>query len=197
VTAPSITARSLSLSLLAVLTLAGCGQGNDGSGSENTTDDSVFGGICELQAPTEVPNEGADHVSEGTMLTFESNPPASGSHYPIWARFEAFDPEIVPRGYWVHNLEHGGVALLAGPEATNADFEQLLRVYDGLPDDPQCGHRRVLLTRDPELPVPIAAVAWNWTMLSSCVDPDAIGAFVEQHRANAPEDVCGHGTYVP
>jgi hypothetical protein len=145
----------------------------------------------------EVANEGSLHVAEGSPLSFTSNPPASGNHYPIWTRFEAFDPEVVPRGYWVHNLEHGGVALLYRPDTDEGTIEQLQAVYGTLPNDPACDHPRALITADPELDDAIAVVAWNWVLEATCVDQAQILDFLEQHRGQAPEDICGDGSYVP
>src|SRR4051812_24518051 len=57
---------------------------------------------------TDVPLAPANHVPEGSPITWTSNPPTSGSHYPIWAEFdEHYD--TLDRGYWVHDLEHGAV----------------------------------------------------------------------------------------
>jgi hypothetical protein len=140
------------------------------------------------------PDRGAGHVEEGTELEFEDNPPASGDHYGVWARFEAYT-EPVPRGYWVHNLEHGGVVLLYGPSAGEELQQQLRKLYEDLPEDPKCGHSRALLSPDPELAMPIAAVAWQWVLYGDVVAPDAILQFVEEHRGQAPEDICSHGVY--
>src|SRR5438128_329499 len=44
------------------------------------------------------------HVAVGTPVTYDSNPPSSGEHYPYWAAFKAFPKPVDPR-FWVHDLE--------------------------------------------------------------------------------------------
>src|SRR5262245_26738068 len=63
----------------------------------------------------EPPQAQAFHVDELdeagvlTQLMFMSNPPAGGPHYPRWAHWMTMFmqyPTPIPRGYWIHNLEH-------------------------------------------------------------------------------------------
>jgi hypothetical protein len=145
---------------------------------------------------TEVENAGSEHVAEGSEIEYTHNPPTSGPHYPVWSVFGAFD-EVVPRGYWVHNLEHGAIVFLTGPDATSAQVDALRDAFDQLPEDPECGSPRALLTRDPELDDAVAVVAWDWVLEGDCVDPAAIERFVEEHRARGRENVCADGTYQP
>jgi hypothetical protein len=140
-----------------------------------------------------VPNEGWIHVAEGTTVTYQNNPPASGPHYPVWARYEAFSSPVA-RPYWVHNLEHGAIVLLYRPDAA-ANVQQALRdTYTRLPNDPTCGARRALLTPDPLLGQAVAAVAADHVLLGECVDETAIRQFTQTHRGHAPEDICSGGT---
>ncbi len=141
-----------------------------------------------------VANEGWAHVAEGTATTYAHNPPASGNHYAPWARYEVFATAI-PRGYWVHNIEHGGIVLLYNPGASAATIADLTAAWTAIPDDPACAHRRALLTPDLELDDTVAVVAADWVLEGPCVDQAAILAFVTAHRAMAPEDVCTPGTY--
>src|SRR5262245_31883099 len=76
----------------------------------------------------QVANEGWLHVFEGTAVTYQNNPPASGPHYPVWLRYEEFSTAL-PRPYWVHNLEHGGVIFLYRPDAPAAVVSALRDVY--------------------------------------------------------------------
>jgi Protein of unknown function (DUF3105) len=140
-----------------------------------------------------VANEGWLHVPEGSAIAYAHNPPASGPHYPVWLRYEAFSPPIA-RGYWVHNLEHGAVVLLHRPDASPDVVATLRAAYRALPEDPQCGHSRALLTPDPLLDTPVAVVAADVVLRGSCVSPTAINAFVTAHRGKAPENVCAGGT---
>lgn len=124
----------------------------------------------------------------------EQHPPASGPHYPVWARYEAY-AQAVPRGYWVHNLEHGGVILLYRPDAAPAEIERLQDAYAALPPDPGCGYPRALLTPDPLLDTPFAVVAAGRVLDGDCVDTEAVLAWFAEHVAQGPENVCSHGSY--
>ena len=141
----------------------------------------------------QVANEGWVHVAEGSVVRYPNNPPASGPHYPVWARYEEFT-SVLPRGYWVHNLEHGAVVFLYRPDTPSATVDALRAVYRGLPPDSTCGHVLALMTPDPELPKPIAAVAADWTLTADGVDAPTIQSFVAAHRNRAPERVCTPGT---
>jgi len=141
---------------------------------------------------TQVPNEGWVHVPEGTAVDYRNNPPASGPHYPVWAHYQEYTA-AVERPYWVHNLEHGAIVLLYRPDAPPATVAALLDVYRALPADPECGHARALLTPDPLLPRPVAAVAADWLLMGDVVDAASIQAFALAHRNHAPEDICDSG----
>lgn len=137
------------------------------------------------------------HVPEGTTLTFNSNPPASGPHYPVWANFQEF-PNVVPRGYWLHSAEHGAIVLLYKCEGVTCTMfqEGLRKVRDALPTDADCDPKsrvRVVITQDPQLDVPIAAVAWGWTYKADCLDLPTLTQFAKDHYNQAPENTCVSG----
>lgn len=142
----------------------------------------------------EVPSEGWDHYVEGTPLPYESNPPASGPHYPQWARYQRHE-EAVPRGYWVHNVEHGAIVLLHRPDVSAATLAELVSFYEGIAADSACGHPRALLTPDPQLPRAVAAVAADFVLEADCVPVQALTDFVAARRGRGPENVCSDGTY--
>jgi hypothetical protein len=141
----------------------------------------------------QVPNEGWDHVVEGAVVNYRNNPPASGPHYPSWARYQEFTVAVA-RGYWVHNLEHGAVVFLYRPDAPAATVGALRDAFRSVPADPQCGHGRALMTPDSALPRAIAVVAADWVLESDVVEPSVIRDFVLARRNRAPENVCDHGT---
>ena len=143
---------------------------------------------------TTVAPEGWAHVAEGAAVSYQSNPPASGPHYPVWARYREH-AGAVPRGYWVHNLEHGAVVLLYRPDAPAAAVQELRQAFAALPNDPACGHRRALLTPDPLLPQPfVAAVAAHRVLMADRLDPAWVRSFVETFRGHGPEAVCADGS---
>jgi hypothetical protein len=163
--------------------LAGC------TGSATTTPTPTPPGAT---VGTPIPNEGWVHVAEGSAITYQHNPPASGPHYPVWLRYQEY-PGVIARGYWVHNLEHGAVVFLYRPDAPAATVTALRDVFRGLPNDPQCGHPRALMLQDPLMPHAEAVVAADWVLDGETVDAQAIRDFVAQHRNHAPENICEGG----
>lgn len=53
---------------------------------------------------------GREHVADGTVVNYNSNPPTSGSHYGDWTRAGVFDKPISD-GHLIHSLEHGYVVI--------------------------------------------------------------------------------------
>jgi len=155
---------------------------------------------CACLAPTgactttAVPTVAASHVPVGSAIAWADDPPASGPSYPIWARYVAY-AEVIPRGYWVHDLENGGIVLVHRHDVDFAAVEALRAVYQAIPVDAACGHRRALLTPDPLLAGRFAAVAWGVVMRCDAVDPAAILEFVAAHRGQGPAPTCADGAY--
>ena len=147
--------------------------------------------------------EGFDHVPICSPVTYASNPPSSGNHYPIWSAYEAY-PFAVPEGYWVHDLEHGAVVFSYNcPDGCDADVGAAQATIDALPDDPLCdpangdARVRMTLTPDPNVTARFAASAWGWTLRADCFDPVAFGAFVQVHYGNGREVICAQGETDP
>lgn len=137
------------------------------------------------------------HVPVGTQIEWSNNPPTSGMHYPYWAAWNR-QYAMLDRGYYVHNLEHGGVVLLYRCDAGCPDVvAQLVQVANGLAKDPSCGAalpHRVIITGDPLLPaeVQVAAVTWGHAYTAECYDA-YIGTFAQDHYNQGPEDTCADG----
>jgi hypothetical protein len=189
----SLRVRPGTCSLLAlVLALSGCGGGGSSPTAPTDTSSPPLSNATGTVV-VQVPNEGANHVSEGSSITYRHNPPASGPHYPVWARYAEYTTPLA-RGYWVHNLEHGAVVFLYRPDTASATIDALRGVYRTLPPDRECGNPRALLTPDPLMTRPVAVVAWDWVLDSDVVEPSAIVDFVQAHRGNGREDICEGGT---
>lgn len=131
------------------------------------------------------PCEGQSHVEEPDELVWDTNPPQSGPHLGQWERTRGEHTEVVPRGNWIHNLEHGWVVLLHDcPAACDAELQVLRDVVAQRPD------ARLLLTPDPDLDPPrFAAVSWTWVYETDAPDLATLLCFVDQHHRQAPEDV--------
>ncbi|MDP9033947.1 MAG: DUF3105 domain-containing protein [Myxococcota bacterium] len=141
------------------------------------------------------------HVPIGTVVSWSSNPPSSGEHFPIWAAYQAYATPV-PRGYYVHDLEHGAVVLLyACGDAGCPDVVAALgAVSNAIPTDPLCsagaeGVRvRTVISPDPLLDVPVAAAAWGWTYKAQCLDLPSLTQFALDHYGQGPESLCANGT---
>ncbi len=152
-------------------------------------------GGCRIDAAAH-PIEGAQHLPICSPLTWATNPPSSGNHYAIWADYRTYDRPI-PRGFWVHSLEHGAMVITYNcPGGCASEVAAAQAFIDGLPADAKCGAsgRRLILAPDPELDVRFAASTWGHTLRASCFDRDAFSAFHAAHYDHAPESICGGGT---
>lgn len=137
------------------------------------------------------------HVPEGDPIQYNSNPPATGPHYPVWANFQEYG-QPVARGYLVHSMEHGAVLLLYKCEGAACDpiVSELRKVRDAIATDPSCDPSirvRVIIAPDPELASPVAAAAWGWIYNAQCVDVPTLTQFVRDRYAKGPENFCTAG----
>lgn len=142
------------------------------------------------------------HVPIGSVVDWDSNPPSSGPHYPIWAAFQAYTSPV-PRGYYVHDLEHGAIVFLynCGSGGCPEVVSTLQAASDSLPTDPLCtstggpGVRvRTVITPDPLIPTRVAAAAWGWIYLADCADLPTLEQFAKAHYGQGREDLCSPGT---
>jgi len=185
-----------------LVVLGSCGavtsSGSDAGGSKPLMVTSVDAG-CAVSIEAWPLGAGL-HVPVGSVIEWPSNPPQSGTHYPVWAAFQEFST-AVPRGYYVHDLEHGAVVLLhrcellGGGDCTPV-LEALRQTAASLPDDARCsgGVRvRTVITPDPLIAEPIVAVSWGFIYRAQCVDLPSLKAFASAHYAQGPEDECANG----
>lgn len=57
-----------------------------------------------------VPAMGRDHVTDIYGVVYNSNPPTSGPHFPVWAKAGVYD-RLISDGYLIHSMEHGYVII--------------------------------------------------------------------------------------
>lgn len=53
---------------------------------------------------------GREHITDISDVAYNTNPPTSGSHFPIWAKKGVYD-RVISDGYLIHSLEHGYVVV--------------------------------------------------------------------------------------
>jgi hypothetical protein len=140
------------------------------------------------------------HISLCSSTSYDSNPPSSGHHYPTWAAFGEYDFAL-PRGFWVHNLEHGAIVVSHRcDEDCGGELEAAKLWFAGLAVDDFCAAGgagpRALMVHDPRLDTEWAASAWGYTLTGSCFEPERFTQFYLDHVGNGPENVCSSGTIV-
>ena len=152
-------------------------------------------GRCEpADGAVSVANEGWAHKNDKADHVYVANPPSSGPHYPVWASYGVAE-DVLERGSWVHNLEHGAIVLLIGDDASAEAEAELRAGFDAIPVDEECGHRRTILTRDPELDDPVAVVAADTVLVpglgdNGIITSERIVEFAVNCRNHAPENIC-------
>jgi len=138
------------------------------------------------------PDQGQGHIALPTAITYTESPPMSGNHRGDWAKFGEY--EFLPPQRWLHNLEHGAIAFLYNPCAPAAMVDQLREFAQHW--SPGDGSKFLwVMTPYPNLPTPIAVVAWQWRVEMSCFDATTAHLFVKAHYLQAPEKVAAPGGY--
>jgi hypothetical protein len=164
--------------------------------SEPSSETQMMVSPCDGMLTIESDTSG-EHVESGTQIEWTNNPPTSGPHFPAWAGWDR-EYTTLPRGYYVHSAEHGGIVLLYRCDAGCPDVvAQLVTAARNMAPDSSCTSpitKRVIVAPDPLLPdgVQVAAVAWNHAYTASCYDP-YVETFARDHYAKAPENFCADG----
>lgn len=136
---------------------------------------------------TVVPEEGKDHVDDGTTITYKSYPPSSGTHYGSTADY-GFWEEEKPEGQLVHNLEHGAIVLYYKPGLSPDIVQSLRDSYVSLPPA-KYGKVKLVVTPYSKLQSPLVIAAWGRVQPLSEFDYEAIQAFYQAWVDKGPEDV--------
>jgi hypothetical protein len=141
------------------------------------------------------------HVSFGVDVMYNSEPPSSGDHYPVWAAYQTWQHPLDYRNL-VHNLEHGAIAFLYHcTQASGCDdyITGLQAASKMLFDDPVCARNgsgvrvRTLVAPDPKLTTPVVAVAWGWIYRAECLDIPSLVDFARLRYGKGPETNCQQG----
>jgi len=138
-----------------------------------------------------VPNEGAGHTtSVDTPLTFQHYPPSSGAHYPAPANWNAYD-DPVSEGYFVHNLEHGGVVFLYKcPENNCPELKQQFKdLFAKAPPESRFNKVKILSSPydEAKMPSQIVALAWGNQVNLDHFDEAALLQWYQRYVNRGPE----------
>ena len=128
-----------------------------------------------------------------TKPKWNSSPPTSGPHYGVPAVWDFYDEEV-PLVQTVHNLEHGGVVVLYGPQFPKADVEKIREWYandpNGLVVAPlKTNKNKVTLSAwtAPDASTGTRDRGRGWLATGTKFDKAAFDAFVKAHRYKGPE----------
>jgi hypothetical protein len=178
-------------------TAGASGAGGDDGGLADAPVTEIEGGAC-TAVVQQHPDEGFLHVDCTPVPVYQTNPPSSGNHYPIWADFQTYTTPV-PWGHLVHDLEHGAIVIVYNcPDGCADEIAAAQKMIDAFPTDPIClaspmgppsGHR-FILAPDPHLDVRWAASAWTWTIRAPCFDPVVFQEFATAHYGMGREDLC-------
>lgn len=169
----------------------------DGGSDGNVIDAGALdGNACNVVVQS-APNAGHLHTAHDCdPVSYGTNPPSSGTHYPDWAAFKTYTSPV-PWGFLVHDLEHGAIVLAYNcPEGCPDEVAEAQALIDGLGPDPACGgaRRKTVLAPDPTLDVRWAASAWTWTLRASCFDRQAFASFATTYYEGPDTEVaCSQG----
>ena len=191
---PSAGAEAVGEAGMAGAALGGGGVGNAGGGAGHGS--SGASGVCDAVVAAQELSPG-NHVAACSAIDYATNPPSSGEHYPTWADYGVYDFAL-PRGYWMHNLEHGSVVVTYNCVDCDSDIAAAKAWLAQLSPDAACagGTPRVLLVPDPQLDVAWAASSWGFTLRAECFDAEAFSDFYLKHAGKppAPEaSICSTG----
>lgn len=155
---------------------------------------------CDVVITENAKFEGQTHQPVCTALDYTSNPPTSGNHWPVWAKFQSYD-QAVPREMLVHDLEHGAMVMLFKCATACPDVVAALEgARTKFGTDPLCvmtnpagPPARFVVSPDPKLATPIAISGWRASYTATCIDPPSLQDFVTKHYGKGPEQVCADG----
>lgn len=132
------------------------------------------------------PSEGTEHVSEGTQLAYNTNPPTSGRHYGRETP-AGFYVEPRPAGNLVHSLEHGAVVIYYDLTKLTDEIRESLTRFVQAHRDPWASVI-VVPTSDPNPEAPFILTAWTKMLKLDRYDIPTIRAFLAEYLGRGPEN---------
>ncbi|HLY66785.1 MAG TPA: DUF3105 domain-containing protein [Chloroflexota bacterium] len=131
-----------------------------------------------------------EHIPETEPVTTDPAghyPPVFGNHYPIWRPPGAYDSPI-PEGYFLHDLEHGGIVVLYNcPSGCDDAVNQLKSMVTSLPKEAQFGEVKFVVSPNTKISHQFAILAWDWELDMDQFDADTVRTFYHDHVDKGPE----------
>ncbi len=128
----------------------------------------------------EIPDQGRNHVPEGTQIQYSTNPPTSGSHYPNSQPGGIYESQV-PDGNLVHSMEHGAVILWYKSDIPATQSAQLKSIFSNI----SVG-KKIMVPRD-NLDVSVALTSWGRLLKLQSIDQNQIKSFMEKNEDRGPE----------
>ena len=131
----------------------------------------------------DAPIEGREHVGNGVAVSYQTNPPTSGSHYSSTMNLGFYDvDELVDDRNVVHNLEHGHVWITYKPNVSTEVKEELKQFDKGV----------VIISARSENDKDIGLSAWGRVDSfdvpeDGVLDTKRIEEFIKRYQNRGPE----------
>jgi hypothetical protein len=137
---------------------------------------------------------GFNHIADQTPITYNQNPPSSGDHRSMWAKYGEYTR--LPPQRWLHNLEHGAIAFLYHPCAPTEQIDQLRQMARAQANEVDTNAPfRWILTPYPDLATSIAVVAWGVDYQANCFNQTEVQDFINTNYRHGREDISTDGLY--
>ena len=127
----------------------------------------------------QIPILSANHVAEGTQVSYNSQPATSGEHWPVPAQCGFYDEQL-PDERVVHNLEHGNI-VVSYNLLLESDVSALRDVLNDIGLSRVWGVTRAY---DQILPGEVSLTGWGVMDTFLGVDGDRISQFFEAYAGN-------------
>jgi len=145
----------------------------------------------------QIADEGTpSHIDPSTNWTYKFYPPTSGPHYSVAGSAPVTWKTIdnLVEGQFVHNLEHGGIAILyncpSGTDCTSLKNQLADYINKLAPVEPTYGEVKLVMTPYSKgMTKKVALVAWHYIEFLDGYDQNAITQFYESHVDQGPEAV--------
>jgi hypothetical protein len=157
----------------------------------------LFFAVREATAPLPgepMPDRGTTHVDAGQPIPYEDYPPSSGTHYPTWVTPWGFKETPIQPGFWVHNLEHGGIVILYKcPPSCDQLKTQLRNLANSLPKARATPGPKIVIVPDDQIETTLVALAWTRRMPMDEFDEGRLRNFYQRfvEAGTAPEPNAG------
>lgn len=128
------------------------------------------------------PDLGNQHFAQGLRISqsgyppYNSDPPTSGAHWPVWSR-AGFFPDTLPDELLVHNLEHGYIVI-----HYSCGVNQCPELFNQLRDLSKRYPSKVVFNYRPQMQSRIALTAWTKLLRLEQFDEQRIVQFIQTYR---------------